>query len=279
MVWLTLIVVLVAFAGITLWLIARRGPNLAHEFERRRSVALAQCASQPQPVLTEAQITSLPAPVQRYVRASGSIGKPRVASVRMVLDAELSQKPGQPGPPGTAEQFDSFADPPKRLFFMRTRMFGLPVAVLHVYDGAFASMKVRVASIFNVVNLHSQELARTETVTLLNDLCFFAPSWLADPRLVWRDVDAQHAEVTFTNGPHQVSATLVFDEAGELVNFISDDRGALQNDGKLKRFRWSTPMRGYREFDGRRLPTAGIAIWHYPEGDFVYGRFALKSLA
>jgi hypothetical protein len=179
--------------------------------------------------------------------------------------------------PGPAEQFDCF-DPPERLFFMQSRMYGLPVAVLHHYEGIRASMRVRVASLFNVVDAHGDELARTETVTLLNDLCFLAPCWLADERLTWRQINDFQTEVVFTNGPHRVSAILVFDDAGDLANFISQDRGVLESDGSLKNFRWSTPMQAYREFDGRRVATQGTAIWHYPEGDFVYGRFTLKAI-
>jgi hypothetical protein len=229
------------------------------------------------PVLTEQDVSSLPAPVQRYLRVTGSMNKPWIKNVHVSYDAELIQKPGQPGMPGPAEQFDYF-DPPKRLFFMRSRMFGLPVEVLHIYEGARASMRVRVASLFNVVDARSDELARTETVTLLNDLCFFAPCWLADERLAWRQIDDFQTEVVFTNGPHKVRAILVFDDAGDLVNFISEDRGILRSDGSLKNFRWSTPMQAYREFDGRRVATQGAAIWHYPEGDFVYGRFTLKAI-
>lgn len=138
-------------------------------------------------------------------------------------------------------------------------------------------MVVRIASLFNVVDIHSDELARTETVTLLDDLAFFAPARLADPRLEWRSVDNRRADVTFTNGPHKVTASLWFNDAGDLVNFTSEDRGALQDDGSLKYTRWSTPMGAYREFDGQRVATEGEAIWHYPEGEFIYGRMTLKS--
>jgi hypothetical protein len=150
--------------------------------------------------------------------------------------------------------------------------------VLHDYEGIRASMTVRMASLFNGVDVHSDALARTETVTLLNDLCIYAPSWFTDPRLAWQSVDDRHADVVFTQGPHRVSARLEFNDAGELVNFISEDRGALQKDGSLRLLRWSTPMREYREFEGRRVATRGEAIFHYPEGDFVYGRFALRQI-
>jgi hypothetical protein len=37
-------------------------------------------------------------------------------------------------------------------------------------------------------------------------------------------------------------------------------------------------MRNYQGFDGRRYTTEGEAIWHYPEGDFVYGKFKLLKM-
>ena len=253
--------------------------NLAAEFERARALARAACA--PQPVLTEADVAKLPPPVQRHVRRCGALGRPRPVLLQWLFDAEMVRKPGQAGLPGVAEQFDRF-DIPQRVFFMRSKMFGLPVAVLHRYEGTQASMTVRLASLFNVVDLHSDELARTETVTLLNDLVFFAPAWLVDPRLAWRAVDERRADVTFSNGAHRVGATLHFDDRGDLVNFTSEDRSMLQDDGSFKRVRWSTPTRGYRDFDSLRLPSAGEAVWHLhdgPEGDFVYGRFTLRSFS
>jgi len=250
--------------------------DLEAEFKHEKTAALTVTPNRTTPIVTEQDIATLPGPVQRYLRANGCLGKPRPAAVHVVFDAIMMRKPGGAGMPGVAEQIDRF-DVPKRLFFMRSRMFGLPVKVLHKYEGRRASMVVRVASLFNVVDIHSDELARNETVTLLNDLAFFASAWLVDPRLQWRSVDDRHADVTFTSGPHAITASLWFSQADDLVNFTSEDRGALQDDGSFKYVRWSTPMRAYREFDGQRVATEGEAIWHYPEGEFVYGRMKLRS--
>lgn len=254
---------------------ARRG-SLVTVYDRERA-SEASRARVEQPVITEASIATLPAPVQRYMRITGNVGTPRVAAVLVQFDTELFSAPGQAGMRGPADQYDRF-DKPKRLFFMTTRMYGLPVAVLHDYAGARASMRVKITSLITMVDLQSEALAKAETVTILNDLCAYAPSWFTDARLTWRAIDDLHAGVTFVNGPYRVSATLEFNAQGELVNFVSEDRAALQNDGTLRQSRWSTPLGDYKNFGGRRVPGYGEAIWHYPEGDFTYGRFSVRDV-
>ena len=259
-----------------LFVSTRPGANLAAEYEQRVDAVQRQRPTQASDPLAPPDMAALPAPVQRYLLRSGVLCKPRTSSFRLTFEAEMFSKPNQAGMRGVAQQLDVI-EQPRRLFFMQTRMAGLPVAVLHDYAGSDASMRVRLASLFDVVDQRGDALARTETVTFLNDLCFFAPSALVDSRFTWRAIDDRKAEVQFTSGPHTVSATLIFDASGDLVNFISDDRAVLEPAGSLRRRRWSTPMRHHRDFGGRRLPTEGEAIWHLPEGDFVYGRFALRQ--
>jgi hypothetical protein len=276
-----LLLSLLALAALALFVYANTLGNLRGEYQRQLNAEMAKDKESRKPIITEADISKLPRPVQRFLQKNGTVGRPRVAGVLVNYDMEMFQKPGSVGMPGPAQQYDGF-DPPRRLFFLTTVMKGLPVAVLHDYRGKEATMRVRLSSLLDVINIaSSSDFARTETVTLLNDLCFFAPSWLTDDRLQWHPVDDHSAAVTFTNGPYNVGATLIFNDSDELVNFVSDDRGALQDDGSLKIMRWSTPMRNYQESDGRWFPTEGEAIWHYPEGEFSYGKMKhaiVKSL-
>jgi hypothetical protein len=229
------------------------------------------------PLLEEADLAHLPPPVQRFVRASGAVGRPRVQSFRAEFDAEMYRKPGAAPMVSTSVQYNRVARP-TRLFFMKSRMFGLPVQVFHDYADEQATFKVRVASLVNVVDEGGVAFSKVETVTVLNDLCFFAPGALVDPRLAWRPIDDRTALVTFSNGPHRVSATLHFNERDELIDFTSDDRPQLV-DGAYKPYRWSTPIEGYQQLDGLRLPTRGAAVYAYPEGPFTYGKFRLRSVA
>jgi hypothetical protein len=96
--------------------------------------------------------------------------------------------------------------------------------------------------------------------------------------LTWKEVDHRSVEVGFRNGPHAVTATLYFNDAGDLVEFSSTDRGALQDDGTFRKLKWSTPIGNYQTLRGRRIPTYGEAVYDYPEGAFAYGKFTLRDI-
>jgi hypothetical protein len=263
-------VVCVAVLGLvlTVWT-----TSLPKAFEVRRTEAIAVPREETR-FLADADMAHLPPPVRRYIALTGSIGRPVINEITLKFDATMYDAPGATGMTGPVTQYERF-DMPRRLFLMTTWMKGLPVAVLHDFDTDRATMRVRLAGLVNVVDVGGPDLIRTETVTILNDLCFFAPSRLIDPRLSWTPVDDSRAKVAFTLGPNTVSAELVFNPAGELVDFVSEDRGMLEKDGSLRVLRWTTPLANYRDFDGWRLAGEGDAIWHLRAGPFVYGHMRL----
>lgn len=250
---------------------------LQPEFEARVQAEFGAQPTREVPLLEEDDLAHLPPPVQRFVRASGAVGRPRVQNFRVEFDAEMYRKPGDAPMISTSVQYN-FVASPSRFFFMRSRMFGLPVQVFHDYARERATFRVRVASLVNLVDEGGAAFSKVETVTVLNDLCFFAPGALVDPRLSWTPIDDRTTGVTFGNGPHRVSATLHFNERDELVDFTSDDRPQLI-DGTYRPYRWSTPVEGYQLLDGRRLPTRAAAVYAHPEGPFTYGKFRLRSVA
>jgi len=74
------------------------------------------------------------------------------------------------------------------------------------------------------------------------------------------------------------SAWLHFNDDGALVNFVSDDRWALEEGNKISQVRWETPLFGYREISGHRLASSADLIYKYPAGDFCYGKFVMGSI-
>lgn len=230
-----------------------------------------------QELLTNADIKHLPLPVQKYLNYVGVIGKPKLQNVRIEFDELMYKKPGASPMISSSVQYNFFKEP-SRHFFMKASMMGIPFRVLHSYSKKEAKMLVRVASLFNAVDIAGKDLTMAETVTVLNDICLLAPAALIHKSISWEKIDSLSSKVIFENGPYKVSAILYFNEKGELINFISQDRLALQDDGTLRKAPWSTPIRDYKEYNGIKLPSYGEAIWNYPEGDYIYGKFNLKKV-
>lgn len=223
--------------------------------ERRRTTPLA-----------DADVAHLPEPVRRYLRLTGAIGRTRPTHVRAVWCGRIRASATDGWLPFSAEQHN-FLDEPSRFFRMEARRGGVPVDVLHVFQAGVATMRVRVLSAFQIVNAGGPDATRAETVTLLNDVCLLAPGALVGPSFRWEPVDARSARVHYTLGPNTVSAMLHFDDDGNLIDFVSDDRMASSSDGKtFSRRRWSTPVSSYQTFDGTRVMRHGEGRWH-PEGE------------
>lgn len=241
-------------------------------------------------IVTESVLAHLPEQVRRYLRFAGVVGKPRVASYRIVFDGALRSGPDKPFMTGPIEQ-TSRTSPPTRLFLAHMSMFGVPAEAYHRYIGSSASFRVRIAFVVSVADETGPELTRAETVTLLHDMVLLAPATLVDADIAWNEIDPLTVRATWSNAGNTVSADLSFDESGALIDFVSADRarvadlknlGVTELDpgdvaGSTNRLLWSTPVSGWKDFDGRKLPT-GTAVWRLPKSDFVYGKFEVLEV-
>lgn len=246
-------------------------------FQIRKSEEFKTQPLKAEVLLKKEETAHLPACVQKYLEYTGALGRSKSQNMCIGFNAEMYRKPGDKPMKSNSVQYNFYGDY-SRLFLMKASKMGIPFRALHIYKNGQAGFQVKVAELFMVVDVTGDELTKAETVTLLNDLYLFAPGNLIDKRLTWKEMDSLTARVTLTNGKFVVSAILFFNEQGELINFMSDDRSALQDDGTMKPVRWTTPVSDYKEFDGRKIPTYGKTIWHYPEGEFTYGVFTLKSI-
>ena len=231
----------------------------------------------PHPVICESDLATLPAPVQRYLRVTGFVGAPRPAVVRARMHGRIRGGSSSGWMRLSAEQHNTF-EPRARLFYLDASMFGLPVRGYHRYADGHASMDIRLLGMFSVQKASGDNLTQAETVTLFNDMCVLAPGALLVPAIVWTTIDTRSAAASFSNAGHTISATLLFNEAGELVDFVSDDRLQTTADGRLERLRWSTPIHAYRTFGRYHLPAAAEARWHEGSGSYAYLELTINDV-
>lgn len=223
-------------------------------------------------VLTARDMQHLPAPVQKYLAYTGVVGKEKVKHYRIVLDAQMKSDPGEEWKRTRFEQYNFFDAPPTRLFLVSMNMYGLPVWGLDSYIEGKGRMLIKLAGLVTVSDARGEHMDKGEAITLFNDMCLMAPAALIDKRIHWEVIDPLTVKGVFNDGHNQVSALLYFNDQGELINFVTDDRYYTNLDNTYKNVRWSTPVSNYQDINGIRLSTYGEAIWHLPEGDFTYGR-------
>jgi len=226
-------------------------------------------------IITEQDLQHLPAVVQKYLKYAGVLGKERVRNVRIEFEGEMRSKK-MDWFPFTSNQYNTF-DPPTRSFFMRGDMMGTSVPGYHAYKDGNATMLVKLFALIPVADNKGELMNKAETVTVFNDMCLMAPASLIDKRVSWGSSDSTYADAIYTVNDISISAKLFFNEIGQLIDFISNDRYDLSGDSPMN-YRFSTPVKDYREFGGINVMSYGEAVWSYPDGDFAYGKFRLKSI-
>ena len=228
-------------------------------------------------ILTEADIQHLPAIVQKYIYYTGSVGKQKVLNFRAEFKGGIRSTSNDDFMPLKSVQYN-FTDKPTRLFYIVAKKKGIPAKGIHLYRDQTAIMLIKILGLFTVVDAKGKEMNQGETVTLFNDMCFIAPASLIDRNIVWEEIDNKTVNAKFTNGNITISATLYFSEEGELLNFISNDRFETL-DGKIyKNYPWFTPVSGYLNINGYRLPSGAKLIYKHPDEEFCYGEFNLVNI-
>jgi hypothetical protein len=271
-----LLLVVVAVLGF-----AATGPgSFAATYDARVDEALT-AAPHPGPVVTDADLEALPAPLAAYLRRSGVVGKPRVTSFAATVHGRIRSGPDTPWMPFTGRQVNTFGADPQRVFYLDATRAGLPVVVVHDYHHATATMRGKVLSLFPILDAAGPEMDRGETVTVFNDMVVFAPAALLDAPVTWIQLDDHRVRGTFTNQTQTVTAELRFDAVGDLVTFVSGDRARASADGSaFVRLPWDTPITAFRDIDGRRIAVSGEGKWDAPEpdGHFTYVDFHIDDI-
>jgi hypothetical protein len=205
-----------------------------------------------------------------------------VSNFYATVHGRIRSGPDKPWMSFTGRQLNTYGEDAQRLCYLDAAMFGLPVTVFHVFDEDAATMRGKVLSLVSILDAEGPEMNRAETVTLLNDMVVLAPAALVDAPVQWTTLSEHRVRAAYTRGAQTVTAELVFDRNGDLVDFVSDDRSRASADGKsFTRLRWNTPLRKYRDLDGRRVAVQGQGMWEAPEpeGHFAYIDFLVDDLA
>ena len=229
-------------------------------------------------LLTENDLEFLPLLVKKYLHYCKVVNKPKIYNFRANISGKIRKNSNSSWITFKAIQFSLFIEP-KRFFYMKGYLKQLPVSGYQVFDKNNAYIEMRILSIFRVLFSSGKEMAISETVTFFNDMCCLAPATLIDARIKWVEANTKEVKAIFTNQGISITASLYFNELGQLVNFKSTDRYAATQNKTLKKIDWSTPIKEYKEINGINLPSKVDVIYHYPNESVCYANFDLNAIA
>jgi len=131
-------------------------------------------------VLTEANLQGLPEPVQRWLRYSNVVGKPRPLTVRLKQEGQFRQAEGRDFLPLEAEQYFT-VDPPAFLWQARLRMAPLvSMAGRDRYAGGRGDMDMRLLWLIPVVRKSGGGLNQGDLQRFLTEAIWF-PAGVVSP--------------------------------------------------------------------------------------------------
>lgn len=227
--------------------------------------------------LTDAQIAPLPAPVRRYLRACGYVGKGPFASAEIAWGAsQIRFGPDAEWLDLETRQYNATAEP-VRLAYLRARLFGLlPMEGQDTYRGGHGSMRIVLAKLFTVGDDRGPEMDQSALVTLLAE-ALLVPGYALAPYIAWEPIDDASARAIIRHRGIEASGVFHFNDADEFVRFDTDDRFYAEG-GEYARVPWSAEVVEYVDDGGLRRPLSMRATWHRQDGDFEYFRGTIAGI-
>lgn len=243
------------------WLTAR---------QTRQNVAdlFSQVETGPVKIYDPAQLTGLPAPVQRYFQHVLKPGQPYVRSVRLRHDGQFKTDLKKDWIDITGGEY-FVADKPAYLWNGTTTWFN----ACDQYVAGRGSLTVRLLGALPVVQGSGPSYDQGELLRWLGEAVWFPTSLLPGGLVVWSPIDDNSATLTLTDHGLTVSCQMYFDEKGELVRVQ-----AQRYSDETHLSTWVGHLSNYRETHSQRVPTRIEAVWIIDGVEQPYARFTVREI-
>ncbi len=220
-------------------------------------------------------IEALPAPVRRWLEASGAAGKPRAHSVRLVQRGRMRTAPGKASMPAEAHQYFNL-DEPGFVWRVRVTMLGLlPIAGRDAYLGGKGRMLIALASLFPLVDASGPKIDQGTLLRFLGEIVWF-PSAALSPYLSWQDAGGGSARARMSYRGVHASADFHFDRQGRFVRLNAQRYMDAGPDATPQP--WEVVASAWQHMDGVLIPVRGDVRWKHEGGDFVYYEWQITQL-
>jgi hypothetical protein len=248
-------------------------------FERRidREVhrLLASSNSARASLVKAEELAALPAPVSRWLLASGVVGQERAETVRLRQRGMIRTSPHGAWMPADAVQYFS-VDDPGFVWKIETRMMGVvPITGRDLLAGGKGHMLIKAGSLVSVVDASDEKIAIGAMLRFLGEIVWF-PSAALSSSITWEDVDDGRARATLRHAGKEVSAEFSIDARGRVTSVSASRYLGGGEDAKL--FPWQVTIGEWKTIRGVEMPVRGNVVWQLPSGVFDYYRWEILDV-
>lgn len=162
-----------------------------------------------------------------------------------------------------------YAYTPARFAFIDSSVMGVPFQGLDSFIDGNGGMKGVIAKNITLFNQRGKDMDKSTLVTWLAEIIFM-PAEMLSGDIEIKELDKDSVSVSITYKNLTVSGTYKFRDDGQLVEFVTDDRAMIYNDGRCEYKRWSALFENYQNKDGLLLPDTLKSEWHMDNGDLTY---------
>lgn len=266
------LLILLMLAAVVAYFLGR--VRFRHQVMREIEQLAATAPAQPAATVTGADLAGLPAPLQRYFRFTGVVGKPRPRLVHLTHAGVIRTKPDASWMPVHGEEYFS-VNPPGFIWYaqMQTGPLNL-ISVRDHYVNGEGNVLVKLAGLFTVGDSGpNREINQSALLRYAGEAVWFPAALLMRDAIAWEPIDDASVRMIVHDHDAQATAILTFNERGELTQLFSNDR---YRDATPEP--WTVYCRHYRELAGVQIPTEVEVVWNQPAGDFSYAIFQVTAL-
>ena len=229
-------------------------------------------------VFREEDIAAFPAPVQRYFRYCGYIGKEKMVNARLVwANVNFKMSPDKPWFKIKYEQYNFVLEPARLAYIYSTKLGIIPFEGRDKYLNGRGNMLGKLLKKITLFDVTGTEMDISAAVTYLSE-SLAVPACALQPYIRWEAMDFNHAKAGYEYEGVKAEGIFTFNDKGEFTKFETYERYMNSGKGTSEKHKWTIEASNYIEEAGIKIPSKLKAIWNLPNGDYEYFNGTLKAI-
>ena len=244
--------------------------------KQETAALLNQSKIQNERMVTESDIEKLPAPVQRWMRSSGAVGRQYINAGKVFQKSEMKLKPEQKKWMCAESVQYTTINKPGFIWSVDVKMNGLLAFVgRDRFENGKGEMLIKMNSLIKIVHERGEKLDEGTLQRYLGEMVWF-PSLALSEHINWEVINDTTAKATMTYMGTSGSGTFSFNANGDVTQF-----SALRykgNEADAKRHEWVMNIVGHNTFEGIKVPSLMTATWKLDEGDWTWLKMEVTDM-